>query len=112
MSLSLWEKCLGSLESEFPSQQFNTWIRPLQAEQAEGKLVLFAPNRFVLDWIVERFLARINELVKQFSDNEPPMVSLEIGSKGGVGAHHELEKLKVVSSATPAESPAAESGTE
>lgn len=82
MSLSLWEKCLNSLESEFPSQQFNTWIRPLQAEFTNGKLILFAPNRFVLDWIVERFLARINELVTQFSeDSTPPSVTLEIGSK-------------------------------
>lgn len=81
MSVSLWERCLGSLESEFPSQQFNTWIRPLQAEQSDGRLVLLAPNRFVLDWIVERFLARINELVKQFCDQDPPVVSLEIGSK-------------------------------
>lgn len=81
MTLSLWEKCLNSLESEFPSQQFNTWIRPLQAEFTDGKLVLLAPNRFVLDWIAERFLLRINELVNQFSDNSPPPVLLEIGSK-------------------------------
>lgn len=82
MSLSLWEKCLSSLESEFPSQQFNTWIRPLQAEASGDQLVLLAPNRFVLDWIVERFLTRINELVEQFSGtNNPPTVSLEIGSK-------------------------------
>lgn len=81
VSVSLWEKCLNSLESEFPSQQFNTWIRPLQAEHKDDKLVLLAPNRFVLDWIVERFLTRINELVKQFSENQPPSVSLEIGSK-------------------------------
>jgi chromosomal replication initiator protein len=79
--VSLWERCLNSLESEFPSQQFNTWIRPLQAEQADGKLVLLAPNRFVVDFIVERFLIRINELVTQFSESSPPMVSLEIGSK-------------------------------
>lgn len=81
MGVLLWDKCLNSLESEFPSQQFNTWIRPLQAEHADGKLILFAPNRFVLDWIVERFLGRINELVKQFSEKNPPTVQLEIGSK-------------------------------
>lgn len=81
MSVSLWDRCLTSLEGEFPSQQFNTWIRPLQAEQANGKLVLFAPNRFVMDWIVEKFLTRINELVKSFSGNDAPVVSLEIGSK-------------------------------
>ncbi len=79
--MSIWEKCLNSLESEFPSQQFNTWIRPLQAEYADGKLVLLAPNRFVLDWIAERFLVRIKELVTQFSDKQPPHVLLEIGSK-------------------------------
>lgn len=81
MSVALWEKCLNSLEGEFPSQQFNTWIRPLQAEFTDGKLILLAPNRFVLDWIAERFLLRINELVNQFSDNQPPPVTLEIGSK-------------------------------
>lgn len=81
LSLLIWEKCLSSLESEFPSQQFNTWIRPLQAEYSPGKLVLFAPNRFVLDWIVERFLARIKELVQQFGDNAAISVILEIGSK-------------------------------
>src|SRR5580658_6421434 len=82
VSVSLWDKCLNSLESEFPSQQFNTWIRPLQAEFADGKLILLAPNRFVLDWIVERFLVRINELVKKYCDNAaPPSVHLEIGSK-------------------------------
>ncbi|HEX4046074.1 MAG TPA: chromosomal replication initiator protein DnaA [Gammaproteobacteria bacterium] len=79
---TLWDKCLALLESEFPSQQFNTWIRPLQAEHSDGKLILFAPNRFVLDWIVERFLTRITELVKQFGDNPPPTVILEIGSRG------------------------------
>ena len=81
MSVTLWDKCLTSLEDEFPSQQFNTWIRPLQAEFGDGKLVLFAPNRFVMDWIVERFLARINELVKNFSGHDAPLVQLEIGSK-------------------------------
>jgi chromosomal replication initiator protein len=81
VSVPIWDKCLTSLESEFPSQQFNTWIRPLQAEQSNGRLVLFAPNRFVMDWIVEKFLTRINELVKNFSGNETPVVQLEIGSK-------------------------------
>jgi chromosomal replication initiator protein len=86
--IPLWEKCLNSLESEYPSQQFNTWIRPLQAEHTDGKLVLLAPNRFVMDWIIERFLIRINELVKQFSDNKPTAVILEIGSK-----RSEIQKL-------------------
>lgn len=81
MGTTIWEKCLNSLENEFPSQQFNTWIRPLQAEIMNGNLVLLAPNRFVLDWISEKFLSRIKELVFQFSDSNPPAVCLEIGTK-------------------------------
>jgi chromosomal replication initiator protein len=81
VSVTLWEKCLDSLQDEFPSQQFNTWIRPLQAEYADNKLILLAPNRFVLDWIVEKFLSRIKELVNQFCDQEvTPDVVLDIGS--------------------------------
>jgi len=83
VSTSLWEQCLSVLEGEFPSQQFNTWIRPLQAELANGRLVLLAPNRFVLDWIAERYLLRINELVTHFCSDTPPVVALEIGSKRG-----------------------------
>lgn len=83
VGISLWEKCLNSLESEFPSQQFNTWIRPLQAQQSEGKLILLAPNRFVLDWIAEKFSNRITDLVKQYSDDSSMTVHLEIGSKRG-----------------------------
>lgn len=81
MEATLWEKCLSCLQDEFPSQQFNTWIRPLQVEYAHNKLVLFAPNRFVLDWINERFLDRIKELVARFSDAGSPTIMLEIGSK-------------------------------
>ena len=110
--MSLWERCLHSLESEFPSQQFNTWIRPLQAEASNDKLILFAPNRFVLDWIAERFLFRIQELVSQFcDDHHPPDVILEIGSKGGGDAKkpaasqpvtHQPSFSAVKSSAAPA----------
>ncbi len=78
---TLWEKCLDCLQDEFPLQQFNTCIRPLQVEHANDKLVLFAPNRFIVNWINERFLNRIRELVTQFSDAPPPSIYLEIGSR-------------------------------
>lgn len=99
MSAALWEKCLDSLQSEFPSQQFNTWIRPLQAEYAEGRLTLLAPNRFVLDWIVERFLFRINELVTQFSEN-PVAVNLEIGTKRVEQPLKPIDPVQYVSQST------------
>ncbi len=65
---SLWQSCLARLEKELPAQQFNTWIRPLSAASAEGEsLRLVAPNRFVLQWVKERFLARIAALAAEQS---------------------------------------------
>jgi chromosomal replication initiator protein len=86
VSVTLWDKCLGCLHDEFPLQEFNTWIRPLQADHSESRLTLYAPNRFVREWINDRFLFRIKELVSQFSQAEPPHVYLEIGSRGTVPA--------------------------
>lgn len=78
---SLWEKCLNYLRDEIPPQQYNTWIRPLQVvESKQNGLLLLAPNRFVLDWINERFLSRINELLAEICDDAPPKIKLEIGS--------------------------------
>ena len=80
MSQSLWDQCLDRLESELSAQQFNTWIRPLHAVQNPDNLRLLAPNQFVLDWINENFLSRIQELISQLNGAEIP-VRLEVGSQ-------------------------------
>jgi chromosomal replication initiator protein len=99
---TLWEKCLDSLRDEIPSQQFNTWIRPLHVEYTESKLILLAPNNFVIDWINERFLNRINELVTQFCDPPAPMIHLEIGSRRASSASHaENNAPKLVANKSP-----------
>lgn len=72
MAQVLWEKCLGCLQEELPAQQFNTWIRPLQlgstepgsSEQKEN-FRLLAPNRFIKDWVSDKFLERITEIFQQ-----------------------------------------------
>lgn len=76
----LWTKCLERLEEELSAQQFNTWIRPLHAVAEGDGLRLLAPNRFVMDWVRERFLARIAEIAAQYLDRDVP-VSIEIGSR-------------------------------
>jgi hypothetical protein len=37
---TLWNHCLRRLEAELPEQQFNTWIRPLQAVEEREVLDL------------------------------------------------------------------------
>ncbi len=81
MSASIWQKCLNILQEEYPAQQFNTWIRPLQAELTDNTLVLLAPNRFVVDWVKKNFFARITEVINQIDSETVKSISLEIGSK-------------------------------
>ena len=73
MSEGTWQRCVGHLQEELPAQQFNTWIRPLRLEVGDGWIRLLAPNRFVRDWVNDRFFARIRELVSEFSPEEMPI---------------------------------------
>ena len=57
-----WQRCLAVFREELTPQQFNTWIRPLAIEGGDGGYRLLAPNRFVLQWVKERFADRIGEL--------------------------------------------------
>jgi hypothetical protein len=77
---SLWNRCVRGLESELSEQQLNTWIRPLQAVEDGVNLKLFAPNRFVVDWLNEHCLGRISEIVCELSTETTPTVVLEVGS--------------------------------
>lgn len=81
MSATLWSRCLEKLEGELSEQQLNTWIRPLQARVEDGTLKLFAPNRFVLEWVKQNLYSRIDQVVQQLQDFEAQQVVIEIGSQ-------------------------------
>ena len=78
----IWENCLDRLQDELPSQQFNMWLRPLQPDwdDSSHRLRLFAPNRFVLEWVNEKYMTRIRELVNEL-DGNLAQVNVEIGSR-------------------------------
>src|SRR5437764_11560628 len=58
-----WAACLAAFQQELTPQQFATWIRPLACADDAGRLRLIAPNRFVLQWVKERFGSRIETLI-------------------------------------------------
>jgi chromosomal replication initiator protein len=61
----LWSLCLENLQKELPAQQFNAWIKSLRLTSDDrGQMSLFAPNRFILQWVRERHFARIEELLR------------------------------------------------
>ena len=72
-----WQHCIDCLKVELPSQQYNTWIRPLKANIDADVLRISAPNRFILDWVKGKFLGRIEELVTE-SNGEPLQINLEV----------------------------------
>jgi len=79
--VNLWTKCVNRLEGELSSQQFNTWIRPLQPLEQQDCLRLLAPNQFVLNWVRNNHLTQITRLVSELSGNDKPRIILEIGSR-------------------------------
>src|SRR5690606_11141668 len=70
---------MRDLQAELPEQQFNTWIRPLQAVEDGNVLRLLAPNRFVVDWLQQHYIERILELVDVAGGADE--VIIEVGSK-------------------------------
>ena len=82
MGAKVWQRSLDRLEDELSSQQFNTWIRPLQAIGDEDNIKLLAPNRYIKDQVNTQFLSRINELL---TENGSGIVELQIGSSGRQG---------------------------
>jgi len=73
----IWPQCQAQLRGELPEQQFNTWIRPLVAQAGvDGDRVqLLAPNRFIEDWVKNKFSVRIQELMDRLCGRQ---VSVEV----------------------------------
>ncbi|CAA0337225.1 Chromosomal replication initiator protein DnaA [Alteromonas alvinellae] len=82
--MSLWNQCLERLRQELPTQQFSMWIRPLVCEEQEGVVALYAPNRFVLDWVRDKYLNNITALLKEFAGNDAPQLRLEVMNRHSV----------------------------
>ncbi|MCG7367836.1 chromosomal replication initiator protein DnaA [Pantoea sp. ACRSH] len=81
MSLTLWQQCLARLQDELPATEFSMWIRPLQAELNDNTLALYAPNRFVLDWVRDKYINNINGLLNEFCGVDVPLLRFEVGTR-------------------------------
>jgi chromosomal replication initiator protein len=75
-----WSHCLAHFERSLNAQQLNTWIKPLVVNVATGSVVVNAPNRFVAQWVRDKFLPQIDLLARGFFP-EPPAVSLTISDQ-------------------------------
>ncbi len=74
----LWNRCLDRLQQDLPTQQFSMWIRPLQVHHDSSTVTLFAPNRFVLDWVRDKYISQIGVLFSEFCGDDAPQLRLEV----------------------------------
>lgn len=81
MTASLWQQCLTRLQEELPSGEFGLWIRPLQAEIGDHSLTLYAANRFILDWVRDKYLLRINSLFQEMCGSDAPTLHFAVGRR-------------------------------
>ncbi|PKO92458.1 MAG: chromosomal replication initiator protein DnaA [Betaproteobacteria bacterium HGW-Betaproteobacteria-1] len=77
---NFWSICLGRFQQELSAQQFNTWIKPLEFESHNGSWRLLAPNRFVQQWVKDRFLDRIR-LIAEEVVAQPVEIELTVATK-------------------------------
>ncbi|CAL4041956.1 chromosomal replication initiator protein DnaA [Buchnera aphidicola] len=103
MSLSLWQQCLACLQTILPPTEFSMWIRPLQDKLNENMLELSAPNRFVLDWVKDKYLKDINELLYNFCGQNAPLLIFRVkGTYNGkhirklIKFHHQYKKQSLM----------------
>lgn len=82
MSTPLWNQCLKYLQRELSAQDFNTWIRPLQAVEDEQTMRLLAPNQFVLQWVQSNCQQRIIRILAYLRPRHPTQLVLQTGSHG------------------------------
>jgi chromosomal replication initiator protein len=72
-----WKQCLEALAKDLSLEDYNTWIRPLQAEcGAKGSLVLYAPNKFIRDQVAQSFLQKIRLHYERLSEGS---VEIRVG---------------------------------
>jgi chromosomal replication initiator protein len=81
-----WQHCLHRLGGDIPQQQFNTWIRPLQAEWHDTGLTLSAPNRFIRDFVVERYVPLIASYLMDVVSPALAQVSVTVAEDVAGGA--------------------------
>jgi chromosomal replication initiator protein len=65
---SFWDLCLQRFRANLTEQQFNTWIKPLVWEENDTPQIV-APNRFVLDWVRDKFGPDIQGWAEQHFDH-------------------------------------------
>lgn len=92
----LWDKCLSKLEDEVEERDFHTWVRPLYANNSDSELILYAPNRFIKDWLVDNLMEKLIATIQHFAgEGARVTISLEapVTQAPKVSNHNKANKV-------------------
>lgn len=96
---NFWSICLDRFKQELSAQQFNTWIKPLRFEPKNNTVRLLAPNRFVQQWVKDRFLRRIELLAEELLQH-PVAIELALSDTEAVAINGVERKPAPITSET------------
>lgn len=88
---NFWPACLSRFEQELSAQQFNTWIKPLKTEISDKSFIVVAPNKFVQQWVKDRFLNKIESIAEELF---PGTVSIEITTSNKPAAKNQTKPVQ------------------
>jgi chromosomal replication initiator protein len=102
MEKTVWDQCLNELKTDLSESQFNTWIRPLiySRDEHSDTITLFAPNKFVVDWVEKNYLNKIKSIAQE-AGGQTTSVSILVGDDQPVaddGISSNQKKLKITGS--------------
>ena len=84
MGTGIWHQCLAKLVEEIDSEQFDTYLKPLQVRVEDSAVALMAPNIYVEEQVRGVYLQRIQELFGQYSGLDEALdISLTVGGLEG-----------------------------
>ena len=65
----IWLAAQSNIEKVLTPQTFNTWIRPIKFLSSSNNLIeLAVPNKFIQEWVVEKYLGMIQEAVSSLTE--------------------------------------------
>ena len=102
MEKTVWDQCLNELKTDLSESQFNTWIRPLiySRDEHSDTITLFAPNKFVVDWVEKNYLNKIKTIAQE-AGGQTTSVSILVGDDrpaADSSTSTNQEKLKITGS--------------
>lgn len=68
----IWNQIRRNLESKIPKQEFNIWFSQTTLQSLDnGRVVIGVPNKFVSNWLKERYFIELTNSFKKIIKQEP-----------------------------------------